>query len=116
MVKADRKVTVMHTLITHYNSGMQKTISEHTCQTSYVDRAAAVKSNKYLIKCVSILCISILYNNGPGLVSNLFVFPHSVPGSDQPERIPSAHDEHVCSVAATPTCHHLPCGHRVPAQ
>ena len=35
LVKADRKVTVTH-ITTHYNSGMQKSISEHTmCQTAY---------------------------------------------------------------------------------
>ena len=34
LVKADRKVTVTQ-ISTHYNSGMQKSISEHTtCQTS----------------------------------------------------------------------------------
>ena len=52
LVKADRKVVVMHITI-DYNSGMQKSISEHTTrQTSkrigYSSRR--LKSNKYLIK------------------------------------------------------------------
>ena len=61
MVKADRKVTVMQ-ITTHYNSGMQKSISEHTMKS--VDRLqqqkTKKKSNKYLqsglqqVKCMGI--------------------------------------------------------------
>ena len=57
LVEADRKVTVMQ-ITMHYNSGMQKSNSEHTmCQTSkwigYSSRrpiSLKNKSNKYLIK------------------------------------------------------------------
>ena len=46
LAKADRKVTVTQ-ITTHYNSGMQKSISEHTMrQTSEVDRLQWQKTNK----------------------------------------------------------------------
>ena len=46
LVKADRKVKVTQ-ITTHYYSGMQKSISEHTmCQTSLVDRLQQQKTNK----------------------------------------------------------------------
>ena len=40
------KVTIMQ-ITTHCNSGMQRSISEHTmCQTSYLDRLQQQKTNK----------------------------------------------------------------------
>ena len=56
LVKADRKVTVMQ-ITTHYNSGIQKSISEHPMhQTSkWIGYRRPIcqntKANKYLIKC-----------------------------------------------------------------
>ena len=56
LVNADRKVTAIQ-ITTHYNSGMKKSISEHTtCQTSkwigYSSRRLIKNiSNKSLIKC-----------------------------------------------------------------
>ena len=57
-VKADRQVTVMQ-ITTHYNSGMQKSVSEHTtCQTFQrtgysgrkLDKSKWIKSIEYLRK------------------------------------------------------------------
>ena len=54
--RRDRKVTATQ-ITTHCNSGMQKSVSEHTtCQSSkwigYSSRSSlSKKSNKYLIKC-----------------------------------------------------------------
>ena len=47
LVEADRKVTVMQ-ITTHYNSGMQKCISEHTtCQTSkWLGYSSSKQSNR----------------------------------------------------------------------
>ena len=60
-VKADRKVTVKQ-ISTHYNSGMQESISEHmTHQTSQWIGYSSIKRkcNKYLIKCsVSVYWVS----------------------------------------------------------
>ena len=46
LVKADRKVTVMQ-ITTHYNSGMQKSISEHTTQTSkWIGYSQPIRGNQ----------------------------------------------------------------------